>query len=87
VANAWGNWNDAEFCDPGIDAQMRHAAAAQITDPAAANALWARIDREITDQAPWLPFDNPQAIDIVSKRLGNYQHNFLGAILDQFWVR
>jgi YVTN family beta-propeller protein len=82
-----GNQNDSEFCDHRIDAQMVRATALQLGDPVAANELWARIDREITDKAPWLAFSNPQAIDVISKRVGNYQYTPLGALRDQMWVR
>jgi peptide/nickel transport system substrate-binding protein len=43
----------------------------QATDPGEANALWARIDRELTDEAPWLFLYNRKQADFVSSRVGN----------------
>ena len=43
------------------------------TDPDAANELWAKIDKEITDQAPWAAMFNPKLVDFVSKRVKGYQ--------------
>jgi DNA-binding SARP family transcriptional activator len=55
--------------------------------PAAAGAAWAAADRQIVDEAPAIPLLVPQGIDLVSKRVGNYQHNPpLGAVLSQLWV-
>jgi peptide/nickel transport system substrate-binding protein len=82
------NLNAAAFCDHGIDAQMDKALAQQATDPAGAAVAWARIDREITDRAPWLSLENDRAYDVLSKRAGNYQHNpEWGVLLDQLWVQ
>ena len=86
ATTANNNW--AEFCDPSIDAAMRQALAAQATNPQAASELWARIDRRVTDAAPWVPLVTPVATDLVSKRVGNYQfHPVHGPLLDQLWVR
>jgi ABC-type transport system substrate-binding protein len=46
------------------------------------------IDRELSDQAPWVPLVNLKAVDIVSKRVGNYQNSpSSGVLIDQLWVR
>ena len=82
------NINWAEFCDPRIDAQMRRAAATQSTDPERANSLWAAVDRRMVDAAPWLPLAIQQSVELVSKRVGNYQYNpQYGGLIDQLWVR
>jgi YVTN family beta-propeller protein len=82
------NNNHPQFCDPSIDAAMRQALAVQATNPQAAVELWARIDRRVTDAAPWVPLVTPVWTDLVSKRVGNYQfHPQLGQLYDQFWVR
>jgi hypothetical protein len=48
----------------------------------------ARIDRELTDLAISLPTVTPNAIDLISKSLGNYQFNPVwGFLTDQSWVR
>ena len=83
-----GNNNAAGFCNRRIDAQMERALALETTNRQAANALWARIDREITDQAPWVAKTNHNFVALVSKRVGNYQYNpQLGMLIDQIWVR
>ena len=59
-----------------------------VTDPPAADALWARIDRKVTQAAPWVPVLNPAGVDFVSSRVGNYEHNpKWGLLIDQLWVK
>jgi YVTN family beta-propeller protein len=82
--------NYARFCDPQLDAQVRRLAAVQASDPAAGAALAKRIDREIVDQAPWVPLFTPRLADLTSNRVGNYQPNTYASItvlLDQLWIR
>ena len=83
------NSNDSEFCDPRIDRQIAQALRLEATDPDAARRIWERVDRETVDQAPWVPLVNPKEIDILSKRVGNYQYspNGYGMMFDQLWVR
>jgi hypothetical protein len=82
------NANRAGFCDPSVDARIERAFALETSDPKAANRLWAQIDREIVDQAPWLPTLNQNTIDFMSARVGNYQfHPQWGLLLDQLWVK
>ncbi len=53
-----GNVNTAEVDDPKLNAQIDKAK--QITDPEAAAKAWGELDKEVTDQAyfiPWL-WDN-----------------------------
>ena len=49
------NLNGTPFCDPSIDRLMRRAQAEQLSDPIGSRALWQRVDREVTDAAPWVP--------------------------------
>jgi len=80
--------NSAEFCDPHADRLAAQAQAAQLTDPGAARRLWARVDRVVTDQAPWVPVLNEASTVFVSSRVGNYQESpEYGPLLDQMWVR
>jgi peptide/nickel transport system substrate-binding protein len=65
--------NIAEFCDKGIQAQMDHAGEVGLTNPDAANKIWAQVDRRVTDQAPWVAMFNPKLLDFVSKRVKGYQ--------------
>jgi ABC-type transport system substrate-binding protein/DNA-binding SARP family transcriptional activator len=77
----------SEFCDPAFDRQVAHAASLQTSDPVAADALWASLDRELTNLAIWLPTVTPNEIDLLSDGVGNYQYNPVwGALLDQLWV-
>jgi ABC-type transport system substrate-binding protein/DNA-binding SARP family transcriptional activator/streptogramin lyase len=81
------NLNAAEFCDRRIDAQVRQALMLQPRDPNAAAALWARIDREIADHAPWVPIYNPRSLVMLSARVGNYQFDpYWSLLIDQLWV-
>ncbi|MDQ1475704.1 MAG: hypothetical protein QOE62_933, partial [Actinomycetota bacterium] len=80
--------NQAEFCDPSIDRRMDAALRLQTSDPAAAGALWAEIDRTITDAAPWVPLAVDRQYDVVSRRIGNYEHHpQFGVLIGQAWVR
>jgi peptide/nickel transport system substrate-binding protein len=67
---------------------VRRAQALEPTAPGSANEAWAAIDRQITNQAPWLPLYNPRLNIATSSRVGNYQyHPFFGLLLDRLWVR
>jgi peptide/nickel transport system substrate-binding protein len=83
------NNNPSEFCDPSIDRQMQKAEAEEQSDPAAARALWQRVDREITDAALWVPLVATRDVTFLSKRVGNYQFSpdGMGLLIDQLWVR
>ena len=82
------NTNVAELCDPVLDRRIQRALSVQTTDPAAANGLWAAIDRRVTLDAPWVFALNQAGLDFVSARVGNYQHNpQWGVLLDQLWVK
>ena len=59
----------------------------QAQDQGAAAKLWAEVDRDATNLAAVVPTYTPRNIDLVSKRVGNYQHHPLfGVLLDQLWV-
>ena len=80
--------NYAQFCDPRVDAAIRRARAAQTNDPQAAATLWSKVDHDVVDQAPWVPFGNLTYVDFVSRRVGNYQYNpHWMMLVDQLWVR
>jgi peptide/nickel transport system substrate-binding protein len=82
------NLNPSGFCKPGLEATMFGAVAAEQTGSPAATALWARADRQITDQAPFVSFATPSYNDFVSRRVGNYTYNAaFGVLIDQLWVR
>jgi peptide/nickel transport system substrate-binding protein len=78
----------SEFCDPGIDRQMRRAQAEQVSDPIGSRVLWQRVDREVTDASPWVPLVVTKDVNVLSKRVGNYQYSpARGMLIDQLWVR
>jgi peptide/nickel transport system substrate-binding protein len=75
------------FCDPALDAMITAAQDQQTTDAAAGAALWAKVDRRVTDLALWAPLIN-EGTRFVSARVGNYQfHPQWGVLLDQVWVQ
>ncbi len=82
-----GSSNVSNFCDPGLDAAMARADELQLTDPASAAHLWAQIDHDIVDQAPYVPLVNTLTLGLVSSRVGNFQYNpQWDVLLDQLWV-
>jgi YVTN family beta-propeller protein len=87
-ASAVKNTNSSEFCDPRIDREIKRALSEQLTNPEAAGAMWQRVDRQTVVQAPWVPLVNPKVVDVLSKRVGNYQYSpAFGILFDQLWVR
>jgi peptide/nickel transport system substrate-binding protein len=88
LPSSQNNLNEAELCNPQIDAQAQRALLSQPGDPTAAATGWAAIDRELTDQAPWVPLYNPRDHTVLSGRVGNYQfHPYWKVLIDQLWVR
>ena len=65
--------NIAGFCDEQIQADMDQAGKTGITDPAAGDKIWAQVDKDVTDQAPWVAMFNPKYIDFISSRVKGYQ--------------
>ena len=65
--------NIAEFCNKPIQAKMDQAGAMGLTDPVGANNLWAQVDKEVTDQAPWVSMFNPKLLDFTSSRVKGFQ--------------
>jgi peptide/nickel transport system substrate-binding protein len=65
--------NIAEFCNKGIQAKMDNAATVGVKNVQQANNIWAQVDKETTDQAPWVAMFNPKLVDLVSKRVKGYQ--------------
>jgi peptide/nickel transport system substrate-binding protein len=85
---AGGSANAAAFCDPAIDREIARAQSLQTSDPERASRLWAKVDHDVVDQAPWVAFANGVAFLYRSNRVGNYQFNpQWGVLLDQLWVR
>jgi hypothetical protein len=41
----------------------------------------------MVDAAPWLPLVIQQSVELVSKRVGNYQyHPQYGSLIEQLWL-
>jgi peptide/nickel transport system substrate-binding protein len=80
--------NIAGFCDKKINAQMHKALKLAQEDEQAANKLWTKIDRMVTDAAPMATLFTPKHIDFVSKRVGNFvfSKQFYW-LVDQSWVK
>jgi len=81
--------DSSQFCDARIDRLMRRALAEELSDPTGSRALWQRVDREITDAAPWVPLIASKNVSVLSKRVGNYQYSpaAIAMLIDQLWVR
>jgi len=65
--------NIAQFCDKKIQADMDRAGKTGITDPTAGNKIWAKVDHDVTDQAPWVSMYNPKYVDFLSNKVKGYQ--------------
>jgi YVTN family beta-propeller protein len=76
------------FCDRRIDRLMARAAAVEAVNPAASHTLWQQAEKELLAQGVVVPTENPASVDMVAKRVGNYQfHPQWHALMDQLWVR
>jgi peptide/nickel transport system substrate-binding protein len=83
-----GTYDVGHGCDPAVDRLMRKASELELSHPAAAAALWMRVDHKLVDEAWWAPTVNNHPPELVSRRLGNYEYHPLGDfIADQAWVR
>jgi peptide/nickel transport system substrate-binding protein len=77
----------SRFCDRRTDRLIAQALHTEATEQIRANALWTQAERRIVDQAATVPLFNPNAIDLVSPRVGGVQRNpQWGLLLDQLWV-
>ena len=80
--------NFSGFCNKPINALMHKALTLAVTNEPAANVLWAKVDKEVTDQAPMATLFNPKHLDFISKRVGNFvfSDQFYW-LVDQSWVQ
>ena len=80
--------NESGWCDKPVDAAIKKAEATAVTDPAAADAMWQAVDKQVTDAAPAAALFQPREVDFTSKRVGNFtfsdQSHF---IFSQAWVQ
>lgn len=78
----------ADWCSPTLDKKMHAALDLQATDPIGANQEWAQIDHALVDAAPGVMAFNPNALTLLSTRVGGFQdHPFLEVMYDQLWVQ
>lgn len=83
-----GAFTHGWFCDRNLNREMRRALSLEATDPRRAHSMWAKVDRQVVDQAAGVPLVNPRIVDFVSARASNYQfHPYWGVIVDQLWVQ
>jgi len=79
--------NSGGYCDPRLDRLVARARALQLTEPAAAQTIWAAADRRAVDQAPWVPLVSNSAVEFLSPRAGHFTLDTSSQPqLDQFWV-
>jgi YVTN family beta-propeller protein len=83
------NANYSEFCNTGIDKLIGRSLREEAVNTQASNQDWAHVDQALVDQAVVVPLVNTKIVDVVSKRVGNYQYsaNGFGVLIDQLWVR
>jgi ABC-type transport system substrate-binding protein len=80
--------NGGGFCNARFDHLVRQAEAMQLTNPAAAQDIWARADRLAVDQAAWVPLVNTADAELLSRRAGHFTLDADGLPqIDQLWVR
>jgi YVTN family beta-propeller protein len=78
------------YCDPALDRLADQALTLQGTDAGAARALWTRIDKGVTDNAPWIVTNTDGWSNLVSSRVQNYQSSGSPTPLplyDLLWIR
>ena len=80
--------NFSGWCDKPINDQMHKALNTAVVNESAANVQWAKIDKEVTDQAPMATLFTPKHLDFVSKRVGNFTFSKqFYWLVDQSWVK
>ena len=80
--------NSGGYCDARLDRLVTRADTLQLTDPAAAQAIWARADRRAVDQAPWVPLVSNSSVEFLSRRVGHFTLDATSQPrIDQLWVR
>jgi peptide/nickel transport system substrate-binding protein len=80
--------NQSQYCSPKADALAASALAIQDSDPGTATQLWSKLDRLITDDAPWVATLNLKRTALVSTRVHGFVDNpVIGPLFDQMWVQ
>lgn len=80
--------NSGGYRDARLDRLVARADTLQLTDPAAAQAIWARADRRAVDRAPWVPLVSNASVEFLSRRTGDFTLDSTSQPrIDQLWVR
>ena len=80
--------NGGGFCNARFDHLVRQAEILQLTNPAAAQNIWASADHLAVDQAAWVPLANTGYAELLSRRAGHFTLDTSGRPqIDQLWVR
>ena len=80
--------NAGGFCNATFGRLVGQAETLQLTDPAAAQDIWALADRLAVDQAAWVPLANTGYAELLSPRAGHLTLDADGLPqIDQLWVR
>ena len=80
--------NGGGYCNATFDRLVRQAETLQLTDPAAAQSIWARADHLAADQAAWVPLANTRDAELISRRASHFTLDANGLPqIDQLWVR
>ena len=78
------------YCNHKYDAMVARALAAEPTNLNQANAIWARADHYLTDQAATVPLWNERGLVFLSSKIGGFQYDATGTgypQFDQLWIR
>jgi ABC-type transport system substrate-binding protein len=75
------------FCNKGIDDLTTAARVTALTDPSKSRRLWKKIDKLVTDQAPWVTLGSELFFHFTSSRVGNYQSTPVNPLYDQLWIK
>jgi YVTN family beta-propeller protein len=83
-----GGTSNGYHCDPRLDREMKEAGQLESSDLASARGRWEYIDRQLTNEAIWVPTINVREVELLSKRVRNYEHHAVwGFLVDQGWLR
>ena len=64
---------------PAIDRQIERALDRAGDEPRRRPRTLGARRPQTVDQAPWVPLVNPKVVDVLSKRVGNYQYSPVGS--------
>jgi ABC-type transport system substrate-binding protein len=79
--------NGGGFCNATFDRLIGRAETLQLTNPAAAQNIWAEADHLAVDQAAWVPLANTGYAELLSRRAGHFALDTDGLPqIDQLWV-